>query len=453
MQLTSTKIQPNQKKVGANLHNPILYAHATNNNMLVGQFVQRSKTYWSFSYSDEWLAYDSAFPISLSLPLVEGECSSFNALNFIHNLLPDLKEERLSLAHSVGVQSNDAFTLLSKIGHDCTGGISFGENRKPPKIGWEYREISASELNELVTQRKSFLPFFGEYRPCISGTQRKTTLTRLNGKWYVPQGKSISSHIIKYPMDTIVQSNSILDMSSSVENEFICTQIAKELGFNVPNMEIITTESGAKALAVKRFDRRFVDGVVSRRHQEDFCQIFGVPEHQKYQSENNLGVSKIVDVLSLSEERKANNHDFFKFMILQCLLGATDGHLKNFSVHIVPGGHYQLAPFYDLLSAYPAVSATGLNKRKLKLAMGLKASRGYKYNINKICLRHIEQTANRFGISNAECHEIVSTFLAQFSSALSSIDKRFPGQEFALVRDAIFQHATEIVGKLNRTIK
>ncbi len=421
--------------------------------MLVGQFVQQSKTYWSFSYSDEWLAYDSAFPISLSLPLVKGECSSFNAMNFIHNLLPDLKEERLSLAHSVGVQSNDAFNFLSKIGHDCTGGISFTENREPPKIGWKYREISASELNELVTQRKSFLPFFGDYRPCISGTQRKTTLTRLNGKWYVPQEKSLSSHIIKYPMDVIAQSNSVLDMSGSVENEFICIQIAKELGFKVPDIEMITAESGAKALAVKRFDRCFGDGVVTRRHQEDFCQIFGVPEHQKYQSENNLGVSNIVDVLSFSAKSTANNHDFFKFMVLQCLLGATDGHLKNFSVHIDPGGHYQIAPFYDLLSAYPAIGVTGLNKRKLKLAMGLKASRGYKYHINKICLRHIEQTANQFGISNANCHEIISAFLAQFSRALSSIDNRFPEKEFSLVKDAIFQHATNIVEKLNRTIK
>ncbi|HHH6590120.1 HipA domain-containing protein [Proteus mirabilis] len=435
------------------MHNPILYAHATNNNMLVGQFVQQSKTNLSFSYSDKWLAYDSAFPLSLSLPLVKGECSSFNALNFIHNLLPDLKEERLSLAHSVGVQSNDVFTLLSKVGHDCTGGISFTESREPPKIGWKYREISASELNELVTQRKSFLPCFGDYRPCISGTQRKTTLMKTNGRWYVPQGTAFSSHIVKYPMDVITQSNSVLDMSSSIKNEFICTQIAKELGFKVPDIEIITAESGAKALAVKRFDRCFGDGVVTRRHQEDFCQILGVPEHQKYESENNLSVSKIVDVLSLSAQSKANNHDFFKFMILQCLLGATDGHLKNFSVHIDHGGYYKLAPFYDLLSAYPAVSATGLNKRKLKLAMGLQASRGYKYHISKICLRHIEQTASQFGISNAECHEIVYAFLAQFSSALSSIDKRFPGQEFALVKDAIFQHATEVVEKLNRTIK
>ncbi len=111
-------------------------------------------------------------------------------------------------------------------------------------------------------------------------------------------------------MDVIAQSNSVLDMSRSVENEFICAQIAKELGFRVPDMDIITVESGAKALAVKRFDRCFGDGVVTRRHQEDFCQIFGVPEHQKYQSENNLSVSKIVDVLSLSAQSKANNHDF-----------------------------------------------------------------------------------------------------------------------------------------------
>ncbi|EOX4423225.1 HipA domain-containing protein [Vibrio alginolyticus] len=434
------------------MYNSILYAYATNNK-LVGLFIQQSKTNWSFSYSDEWLAYDSAFPISLSLPLKKGEISSFNALNFIHNLLPDSIEERLSLAHSVGVQSKDALTLLSKIGHDCTGGISFSGGKEPPNIGWQYREISTSELDQLVTLRKSFLPFFGDYRPCISGTQRKTTLTKLNGKWYVPQGKSLSSHIVKYPMDAIAQSNSVLDMSSSIENEFICTQIAKELGFNVPNIEVIETESGAKALAVERFDRCFGDGVVFRRHQEDFCQIFGVPELKKYQSENNLGVSKIVDVLRLSAESKVNNHDFFKFMVLQCLLGATDGHLKNFSVHIDSNGRYQLTPFYDLLSAYPAVCTKGLNKRKLKLAMGLKASRGYKYHINKILFRHIEQTASHFGISKADCHEIISDFLVQFSNALSYIDKRFLGKEFTLVKDAIFQHAIVTVDNLNRSIK
>ncbi|KQH90210.1 serine/threonine protein kinase HipA [Vibrio fluvialis] len=438
--------------MGVNLYKPILYAYATNN-MLVGKFAQQSKCNLSFSYSDEWLSYHSAFPISLSLPLMKGEVSSFNVLNFINNLLPDLTGERLELARSVGVQSVDALTLLSKIGHDCTGSISLTDCKEPPVVGWEYRELSASQLDELVTLRKSFLPFFCDYRPCISGTQPKTTLMKLNDKWYVPQGQSISSHIIKYPMGAIVQNNSVLDMRSSVENEFICTQIAKKLGFNVPNVEIITTLSGVKALAVERFDRCFGSSVASRRHQEDFCQIFGVSETKKYQSENQLGTSKIADFLNASTKSHENTRDFFKFMILQYLLGATDGHLKNFSVHIDSNGFHQLTPFYDLLSAYPAVGPKGLNKRKLKLSMGLKASKGYKYHVNKICLRHIEQTANQFGISHAECHEIVSDLLAQFSDALSSIDKRFPGEEFAFVKDSIFQHATENVEKLNKSIK
>ncbi|WP_140341528.1 HipA domain-containing protein, partial [Vibrio parahaemolyticus] len=67
------------------------------------------------------------------------------------------------------------------------------------------------------------------------------------------------------PMGAIAQNNSVLDMRSSVENEFICAQIAKKLGFNVPNVEIITTASGAKALAVERFDRCFGSSVASRR--------------------------------------------------------------------------------------------------------------------------------------------------------------------------------------------
>ncbi|MGY6349197.1 HipA domain-containing protein [Vibrio parahaemolyticus] len=435
------------------MYNTILYAHATNDNMLVGKFVRQSKTTISFSYSEEWLAYPSAFPISLSIPLMKGDNSSFSVLNFINNLLPDLMVDRLSLAQSVGLQSIDVLTLLSKIGHDSTGGISFSYSNEPPIVGWEYREILTTELDELITQRKSFLPSFGDYRPCISGTQRKTTLMRLNDKWYIPQGNSISSHIIKYPMDVIAQSKSVLDMSNSVENEFICTQIAKALNFKVPNVEVITTTSGAKALAVERFDRRCDGREVFRRHQEDFCQIFGIAENKKYQSECQLGISNIAHFLKGSLGSRANALEFFKFIILQYLLGATDGHLKNFSVHIDSNGRYQLTPFYDLLSSYPAVGSRGLNKRKLKLSMGLKASRGYKYHIHKICVRHIEQTATLFGISNTECREIVSSFLDQFSNAISLVDKRFPGQEFALVKDAILQHATENIYRLNNLNK
>ena len=37
------------------------------------------------------------------------------------------------------------------------------------------------------------------------------------------------------------------------------------------------------------------------------------------------------------------------------MLCATDGHAKNFSLFIRPGGRYQLTPLYDVLSAYPVL--------------------------------------------------------------------------------------------------
>ena len=39
------------------------------------------------------------------------------------------------------------------------------------------------------------------------------------------------------------------------------------------------------------------------------------------------------------------------------LLGATDGHAKNFSIFLLPGGRFRLTPLYDVMSAQPNVDA------------------------------------------------------------------------------------------------
>ncbi|NMV23000.1 type II toxin-antitoxin system HipA family toxin, partial [Vibrio parahaemolyticus] len=77
-----------------------------------------------------------------------------------------------------------------------------------------------------------------------------------------------------------------------------------------------------------------------------------------------------------------DQYNFMKFQVFQWAIGATDGHAKNFSIFIEKGGSYRLTPFYDILSAYPVLGGRGLNIRKLKLAMGLKATKGKKYEIS-----------------------------------------------------------------------
>jgi serine/threonine-protein kinase HipA len=49
--------------------------------------------------------------------------------------------------------------------------------------------------------------------------------------------------------------------------------------------------------------------------------------------------------------------------IVLWLPGATDGHAKNFSLFLRPGGRFRMTPFYDVLSAEPSI-ATGQVKRR-----------------------------------------------------------------------------------------
>lgn len=58
-------------------------------------------------------------------------------------------------------------------------------------------------------------------------------------EWCIQKASTPTTHIIKLPIGKIQQPNATLDMSDSVENEYLCIQLAKKLGFNVPNVDII----------------------------------------------------------------------------------------------------------------------------------------------------------------------------------------------------------------------
>jgi serine/threonine-protein kinase HipA len=72
-----------------------------------------------------------------------------------------------------------------------------------------------------------------------------------------------------------------------------------------------------------------------------------------------------------SDQAALDRINFFKTQIVFWLLAATDGHAKNFSIAMLPGGRYRATPIYDVLSAHPIIG-TGKNRippQKAKLAM------------------------------------------------------------------------------------
>ena len=84
---------------------------------------------------------------------------------------------------------------------------------------------------------------------------------------------------------------------------------------------------------------------------------------------------------------------FLKANIWFWLLGATDGHAKNFSLALGPGGRYRMTPLYDILSVQPFVDASQIRHNQFKLSMAVGDSRHYV--MGAIGPRHFLQTARR----------------------------------------------------------
>lgn len=143
-----------------------------------------------------------------------------------------------------------------------------------------------------------------------------------------------------------------------------------------------------------------------RLPQEDMCQTFGLPSSVKYESDGGPGIAQIMAFLMGSSEALKDRYDFMKFQVFQWLIGATDGHAKNFSVFIQAGGSYRLTPFYDIISAFPVLGGTGIHISDLKLAMGLNASKGKKTAIDKIYPRHFLATAKVLKFPDVGAHNV-----------------------------------------------
>lgn len=136
--------------------------------------------------------------------------------------------------------------------------------------------------------------------------------------------------------------------------------------------------------------------------------------------------------------------------VFQWLIGATDGHAKNFSVFIQAGGSYRLTPFYDIISAFPVLGGTGIHISDLKLAMGLNASKGKKTAIDKIYPRHFLATAKVLRFPEVQMHEILSDFARMIPAALDNVKTSLPTDFPENVVTAVETNVLRLHGRLSR---
>jgi len=422
------------------------------NNQLIGQLDKESSGATTFRYDPTWLVKDYALPVSLSLPLEERTYKGVSVQAVFENLLPDRDNIRKRIAERVGAEGIDSYSLLSKIGRDCVGALQFlpedQEVAQAQAIAGE--AVSDDDIEKILanlTRAPLGLDAEDEFRISIAGAQEKTALLWHENRWKKPLGTTPTTHIFKPQIGAIENSTGTIDLSNSVENEYYCLKLMEAFGLSVNKAEIAMFGK-RKVLVVERFDRRWTrDGRLIRLPQEDCCQALSVPPGQKYQSHGGPKISDIIRLLRDGDNPQVDQQAFFKSQILFWMIGATDGHAKNFSIFLKPGARYSLTPFYDILTAQLSFDDKQIPHKHFKLAMSVGDSRHY--DILGIRRRHFVETAREAGLgptlTNVVFQEIEDHFQQAFDKVEGELPNDFPSHIHRSVKKAAMDRLQYLV--------
>ncbi len=397
------------------------------NGRLVGRLRRETSGAIDFQYDPSWLGWEHAIPASLSLPLREDRYIGAPVVAVFDNLLPDNEKIRGRVAARVGADGIDAYSLLAAIGRDCVGALQFlPEGSEPPRPG----EIEGEPVNDRaiakilddLTANPLGLDDSAHFRISLAGVQDKTAFLRHDGQWLKPAGATPTTHIFKPQIGKAP--GGAIDFSNSVENEYLCLTFLRALGFDTANVEI-QTFGRKRVLVVERFDRTHArDGRLLRQPQEDFCQALSVPWAKKYETDGGPGIIDCLDLLGASDEVTLDRQAFMKAVIAFWLLGATDGHAKNFSVFLYPGGGFRLTPLYDVLSVQPVHDARQLTRNRYRMAMAVGDRRHYR--VDSILPRHFYQTGAKAGLDEATIRGLFAQLVADAPGAIQTTKASLP---------------------------
>jgi len=412
----------------------------------VGEWITRHPGNSTFHYAQSWTEGPDARPLSLSLPITANrEIRGPVVDHYFDNLLPDNADIRRRIRDRFHLRSAEAFDLLAEIGRDCVGAVQL---LQPGEEAKDWQRIDANPLTRadvarILRQTTAPAPFGRReleeaFRISIAGAQEKTALLQMGDTWYRPQGATPTTHILKLPLGII--GNFRGDFSHSVENEWLCSRILKNWGLAVAETRIATFED-QKALIVRRFDRRWIGtgkqiassrgfkpprgAWIARLPQEDFCQATGRPPSERYESDGGASMEEILSLLSGSSDAQSDRERFVLSQLAFWLLAATDGHSKNFSIHLHAGGTFTMTPLYDVLSAWPVIGrgARQLPFQKVKLAMAV-AGRSRHYGLEEIQTYHWRELAQRVG-GDGLWH-CAQEFVEQATAVLETTSEQLP---------------------------
>lgn len=390
------------------------------------------------TYDKTWLASPRRRSLSLSLPITSAlEIRGPVVANYFDNLLPDNEKLRERIARRYKTKSIDVFELLQAIGRDCVGAVQLLPIGAEPQ-GWDQiagEPLSEHQIAEVLRATPSE-PVLGQaqdddlLRISLAGAQEKTALLFTNKRWHRPLGATPTTHILKLPLGLVGGSRRV-DLRDSIENEWLCAQILYYLHLPVARTEMWRFED-QKALVVTRFDRDRQVGKhgqewIARLPQEDFCQALGHPPSKKYEKDGGPGIADCMRLLTGSAD-SGDRQSFALTQLAFWLMGATDGHAKNYSIFLQRDDAYITTPLYDVLSIFPYLGdgANQLHWRKVGPAMALRAKNVH-WHFYDTLPRHWYALAMK--VASPPMWEAMKQLVQRVEPALEQIGRTLP-QDF-----------------------
>ena len=398
------------------------------NGRIVGTLTRTSDGATRFAYDRDWLDWEHAIAVSRSMPLNDRPYLGSGALSYFDNLLPDNSSIIKRIASRIGSEGTDTFSMLKALGRDCVGALQFvSEDETPAQPGRpEGVPVSESKVAERVNSL-AFAPLgmhggSNAFRISLAGAQDKTALLFHESRWMEPVGTTPTTNILKPQIGIIRTVDGNVDMTESVQNEHFCLELCGRLGLKVAKTEILRLPGDLLVLNVERFDRKIDSaGRIVRLPQEDLCQALGVPPNRKYEKNPNPlmdggpGIGDCLNLLKTSNS-SMDHRTFIKTQIIFWLIGATDGHAKNFSLFLGSHGKFVLTPLYDILSAQWQYDRSQITRKNFQVAMAVGDKR--RYRIEEIHPRHFEQTAKKTGFHVSALLDVMKEITEALPEAL-----------------------------------
>jgi len=388
--------------------------HVFLNDTLIGTLFQDNGA-MSFAYAPEYLQSNEAYPLSQNLPLTADTFHDPIAENFFSNLLPD-ERIRDTVARILHVSRENTFGLLKHIGADCAGAVSFYPVGQTPQSDTShYRELSDDEAYRILDNLGQRPLDVGDEGVRISGagSQEKLVACFKDGKIALPLYGTPSTHIIK---------PAIPNFPDSVFNEYFCMKLANKAGLPVADCDILNLND-KPFYVVTRFDRKNVNDVTKRLHQEDFCQVLNVPPKLKYQEDGGPGIEDCMRRMAVMHLPAVDRLCFVRLVIFNFLIGNCDAHAKNYAI-LYHDGKPSLAPAYDLLSTM------GYENMSKRFAMSV----GGENRMGMLHKEHFERMAKGCDLNP----KLVLTELRSMAGALPELAETLASELNAIHPDAVY---------------